>query len=89
MTHGEAKLEPLPRPTSSRDAMYHPAQRPQPEHIDTPNTPRPALQVPLPVKKRFQGETSPINTERVKHARQLFPPEERDEEEEELTSYPG
>jgi hypothetical protein len=91
LAHGEATLEPNMRPTSAAGNKYTlPVlpqsvlpQRPQPEYIDTPNTLRPVLQVPLPPKKRFPRETSP-NTQRVKLAcaRQLFPPEERDKEEE-------
>jgi hypothetical protein len=51
--------------------------------MDTTNTPRPVLQVPLPPKKRFPRDMSP-NAQRIKPdcARQLFPPEERDKEEE-------
>jgi hypothetical protein len=83
LAHGEAALEPLMRPTSAGGNRYILPQSPQPEFIDTPNIPRPVLQVPLPPKKRFPRETSP-NTQRVKPAcaRQLFPPEERDKEEE-------
>ena len=70
------------RPTSAGGNRYTLPQRPRPEFIDTPNTPRPVLQVPLPPKKRFPREASP-NTQKVKPAcaRQLFPPEERDTEE--------
>jgi hypothetical protein len=72
-----------PTPGANRYTQSVLPQRPRPEYIDTPNTPRPVLQVPLPPKKRFPRETSP-NTQRVKPAwaRQLFPPEERDKEEE-------
>jgi hypothetical protein len=74
------------RPTSAGGNKYKlpvQPQRPRPEYIDTPNTPRPAPQVPLPPKKRFPRETSP-NTRRVKPAcaRQLFPPEKEGDKEE-------
>jgi hypothetical protein len=77
------------RPTSAGGNKYKlpvQPQRPRPEYIDTPNTLRPVLRVPLPPKKRFPRETSP-NTQRVKPAcaRQLFPPEERDKEEDDLS----
>jgi hypothetical protein len=83
LAHGEATLEPNMRPMSAGGNRYILPQRPRPEYFDTPNTPRPVLQIPLPPKKRFPRETSP-NTQRVKPAcaRQLFPPEERDKEEE-------
>ncbi len=71
------------RPTSARGNRYIPSQRPCLEYIDTPNNPIPVFQDPLPPKKRFPRETS-LNTQRVNLAcaRQLFPPEERDKEEE-------
>jgi hypothetical protein len=88
LAHGEATLEPNMRPTSAGGNKYKlpvQSQRPRPEYIDTPNTPRPALQVPLPPKKRFPRETSP-NARRVKPAcaRQLFPPEKEGDKEEEV-----
>jgi hypothetical protein len=70
LAHGEATLEPNMRPTSAGGNKYQlpvQPQRPRPEHINTPNTPRPVLQVPLPPKKRFPRELSP-NTQRVKPA---------------------
>jgi hypothetical protein len=57
LAHGEATLEPNMRPTSAGGNKYKlpvQPQRPRPEYIDTPNTPRPALQVPLPPKKSFR-----------------------------------
>ncbi len=87
LAHGEATLEPNMRPTSAGGNKYKlpvQPQRPRPEYIDTPNTPRPVLQVPLPPKKRFPREESP-NTQRVKPAcaRQLFPPQEKERDKEE------
>jgi hypothetical protein len=91
LAHGEAKLEPNMRPTSAGGNKYKlpvQPQRPRPEYIETPNTPRPVLQVPLPPKKRFPREMSP-NTQRVKPAcaRRLFPPEEKERDKEEEVPY--
>ncbi len=79
------------RPTSAGGNKYKlpvQPQRPRPEHINTPITPRPVLQVPLPPKKRFPREMSP-NTQRVKPAcaRRLFPPEEKERDKEEVVPY--